>query len=229
MEELHKNYYEILEVTADASEDDLRHAYLRAKNAYSGDSVAMYSLMTAEECQKILDQIELAYSVLSIPEKRKEYDRVRSIPNKYRPKKEPQKEHIIAAQDKKKKFDEDKEFKINAQHSISRLGIGHKFKLDYVEQAQKEQQIENTTQFTGATLKDIREYKKVNLDKISDWTKVSKTYLRYIENEEVEKLPALAFVRGFVYQYARCLKLNPELVATSYVAHVRDLMQKKGK
>ena len=52
---------------------------MRAKNAYSGESIALYSLMTQDECDDILNSIEEAYTILSIPEKRREYDRVRGI------------------------------------------------------------------------------------------------------------------------------------------------------
>jgi DnaJ-class molecular chaperone len=57
-----KNYYEVLEVPITASLQDIHNAYQRAKNAYSGDSVALYSLMTTDECDAILQQIEEAYS-----------------------------------------------------------------------------------------------------------------------------------------------------------------------
>ena len=58
-------------------------------------------------------------------------------------------------------------------------------------------------------------------------TKISKTYLQYIENEDVEKMPAIVYVRGFVYQYAKVLKLNPDLVANSYLQRIKALKEAK--
>ena len=52
-----KNYYEVLEVNAEATLQEIHNAYVRSKNAYSGDSAALYSLMSQDECSKILSQI----------------------------------------------------------------------------------------------------------------------------------------------------------------------------
>ena len=84
-----------------------------------------------------------------------------------------------------------------------------------------EQEIEETEEFSGEFLKKIREYKQVTIPRLADMTKVSKTYLMNIEEEKLDGLPALVYVRGFVYQYAKCLKLNPELVANSYLARIK--------
>jgi cytoskeletal protein RodZ len=56
---------------------------------------------------------------------------------------------------------------------------------------------------------------------MADMTKVSKTYIRNIEDEAFDKLPAAVYVRGFVYQYAKSLKLNPELVANSFLYRLK--------
>ena len=54
-------------------------------------------------------------------------------------------------------------------------------------------------------------------------TRISKTYIKNIEEDEFSKLPADVYTRGFVYQYAKTLKLNPELAATSYLHNIRQL------
>src|SRR6185437_15120176 len=69
------SYYEILEVAPDASPQEIRSAYLRVKNAYKKDSIALYSLINEEDTQTLLVQIEEAYSILSNPDRRREYDR----------------------------------------------------------------------------------------------------------------------------------------------------------
>ncbi len=57
---------------------------------------------------------------------------------------------------------------------------------------------------------------------MADMTKISKTYIRNIEANDFAKLPAEVYTRGFVYQIAKCLKLNPELVATSYIHYMKQ-------
>ena len=56
---------------------------------------------------------------------------------------------------------------------------------------------------------------------MSEMTRISKTNIKNIESENTEPLPAMVYVRGFVYQYAKCLKLNPELVASSYIHQLK--------
>ncbi|MBP9674163.1 MAG: helix-turn-helix domain-containing protein [Bacteriovoracaceae bacterium] len=74
-----KNYYEILEIPVDATHEEISRAYQKAKNSYSGSSLALYSLLTESECKEILESIEEGYSILGQPSKRKEYDRIRGL------------------------------------------------------------------------------------------------------------------------------------------------------
>jgi cytoskeletal protein RodZ len=60
-----------------------------------------------------------------------------------------------------------------------------------------------------------------------EMTRISKTHLIAIENEDISKLPADVYVRGYVYQYAKVLKLNPDQVATSYIVHFKKLKSQK--
>ena len=68
-------HYEALEISTDASPHEVREAYLRLKNAYNKDSVALYTLVSTDEREDILARVEEAYQILSDPERRKDYDR----------------------------------------------------------------------------------------------------------------------------------------------------------
>src|SRR3982751_2655820 len=74
-----QSYYEILDVSFNASPEVIRTAYIRAKNAYNRDSLAAYSLFDKEDSKRILDEIEEAYSVLSDSDKRRKYDESHGI------------------------------------------------------------------------------------------------------------------------------------------------------
>jgi len=69
------NLYETLEISPDASPHEVREAYLRMKAAYNRDSVALYTLIGADEREDIIKSIEDAYQTLSNPDRRKLYDR----------------------------------------------------------------------------------------------------------------------------------------------------------
>lgn len=68
------NYYELLDVAPDAKNLDIIRAYRRAKLTYKIDSMATYSLFGEAELERIRTEIELAYHILSDPEKRQAYD-----------------------------------------------------------------------------------------------------------------------------------------------------------
>lgn len=68
------NYYELLDVPADARNLEIIRAYRRAKLAYRIDSIATYSLFDERELERIRTDIEQAYQTLSDPERRQAYD-----------------------------------------------------------------------------------------------------------------------------------------------------------
>lgn len=83
------------------------------------------------------------------------------------------------------------------------------------------------TEFSGALLRAVRESQGTSLEQISERTKVGTSYLRCIEEDEFEKLPAAVYVRGFVTEFAKCLKLDPEQVSQSYLRRYRARMEDK--
>ena len=71
--------------------------------------------------------------------------------------------------------------------------------------------------FDGAWLRRSRLRTGVEIEQIAIITKINPTYLRFIEEEKFEDLPAPVYVRGFVGAYARCIGLDPEPVVSGYM------------
>ena len=69
-----QTHYEVLELTADASPQEIQLAYHRVKQAFARNSGALYSLVSDEETQSLIRRIEEAFRVLSSPESRRRYD-----------------------------------------------------------------------------------------------------------------------------------------------------------
>jgi DnaJ-class molecular chaperone len=227
MEVEKKNYYDALEIEPNATPGQIEQAYVRARNAYSGDSVALYSLMTKQECQAILDQIEEAYSVLGFPEKRREYDRFRGLN---------QSGHSAShhvEQGQYQHYSQDVRPKDRIQYEsfgsnlieakVSRISAQKKFGLEFEANPEMDRRIRETTEFTGHFLKEIREYKNVSVERMAEMTRISKTHITAIEHDDPKKLPAEVYVRGYVSQYAKVLKLEAEQVATSFMMHFKKL------
>ncbi|MFZ8933352.1 MAG: helix-turn-helix domain-containing protein [Bacteriovoracaceae bacterium] len=212
MEAKSKNYYEILEVPVGASHDEIQEGYIKTKNAYSENSLALYSILSEKECKDMISRIEEAYSIISDPVKRKLYDSARGF-------------ETCVEQAPSAAVETSPATEKNEANKISRLVASQKFALDFEQDLEFENEIEKADEFSGEFLQKIREYKKVNLNRLAEMTKVSKTYLSKIENEDTTNLPALVYVRGFVYQYAKCLKLNPDLVANSYIKRLKTNLE----
>ena len=70
-----QTYYELLEVGRGASTEEIRKAYRREKEIFSSNSVAIYSLLGAEELDRINAFIDEAYQVLTDERLRSEYNR----------------------------------------------------------------------------------------------------------------------------------------------------------
>ncbi len=245
--EENQNYYQVLEINQAASHQDIQNAYLKMKNSYATDSIAMYSLLSNDQCEQILGRIEEAYAVLGNPEQRKKYDDVRGLGAQLTKKDKPTItksliDSIAEASAELKTTSEPNSFQqeaIRGQErpdftysdfpskkaisSETKVNAVSKFALDYLPNDEMEKEISITSQYTGEFLKKIREYKNVSIERLAEMTKISKTYIRNIENDDYAKLPAKVYTRGFVFQYAKCLKLSSELVATSYLQHIKNL------
>ncbi len=85
------------------------------------------------------------------------------------------------------------------------------------------------TEFNGALLRAVRESQGTSLAQISERTKVGTNYLRCIEEEEFDQLPAAVYVRGFVTEFAKCLRLDPEQVSQSYLRRYKARMEDEGE
>ena len=84
-----------------------------------------------------------------------------------------------------------------------------------------EERIKNLENVTGNFLRSVREYRRVSAEEIMNILKISKNYLTALEEDDVGRLPANVFVRGFVIQYAKALKLEHEKVANAYMTFLR--------
>ena len=68
------DYYEILNLPHNASQEEIRKSYEICKTTFQGDSLATYSLFSGEENEEIFALVSRAYETLRNPQLRGEYD-----------------------------------------------------------------------------------------------------------------------------------------------------------
>lgn len=222
MKDLHEqNYYELLDITADANQEAIVTAYNKARLTYGNSSPALYSLFNKDEAEELLKLIDEAYSVLSNQFKRKEYDeKYFSRPMIEEKPVEPKKK--VEKQMRQQEVPKQKvaptpvvSFQGNASphDGVTRFGL-------YKKDTEFEAQIEKYQDFDGALLQKIRVYKNVSLDQICEFSKISRTYLTALENNDMASLPAIVFLRGFLVQYAKALNLDADIVSKTYLRNL---------
>jgi curved DNA-binding protein CbpA len=241
------NLYDTLELTPDATPQEIRSAYLRLRSAYGKDNIAHYSIFSREETESMLQNIENSYLVLSNPEKRRAYDEAQG----FRPTAAPAfpagaalgSDRPVPSGDLFATTDG-----LNATFSSAQLASmtsspfpepappPQTIRSQTIATLQSsldqtindiEQTIKNEQFWTGPGIRRVREAKRITLEDLSDFTRISRTYLHALEEENYSKLPAVVYVRGFLQQVSRRLKLPGDLVTRQYLERMRTAAPEK--
>lgn len=183
-----QTYYEILEVSPGASSKEIQKAYEHAKETFHADSLAVYSLFTEQEIQEIQVAIEEAYRVLMDEALRKSYD---------------QSHYQILGQQRLEK--------------PSETSVPLREKKPPSASADVPVPVVGEESYRGKTLKQIRERMSIDLETVAQETKINLKTLEFIEGEDLEKLPPLVYLKGFLKGYAQSLGLDPRKVVEEYL------------
>jgi len=74
--------------------------------------------------------------------------------------------------------------------------------------------------FDGGVLREVREARGWSLDEVAQRTKIPLAKLTAIEANDFSAFAARVYLRGFVYQFARCLGLDGQRLARAYMRQV---------
>lgn len=186
-----QNLYRLLDVASTATPHEIRQAYELARRTYGGESLATYSLFGAEDRQAVMAQIEEAYRVLSDPERRRSYDA-----------------GLVASAS-------------SAVVSATPAGVPARTETAGPETPHDAASPPETTVIpdviTGRDLRQWREARQLSLQTIANLTRINIKYLQYLEEDQHAKLPHTVFIRSYLLQYARALKLDGDRLLTSYL------------
>lgn len=205
------NYYDILELSPQCSQNDITDAYKKAKATYSGQNPALYTIFSEQEAREYLLLVEEAYSVLGNRSLRALYD-----------------EKVVKGVRDSQQVAYDTLLHESRIAKAFPMPERNRFKPEYEVLPEFEAEIKKRTEWDGSFLRRVREYKKVTLDQLSQVTKITPFYLQALENMERENLPAPVFVRGYLVQVCRVLNLDDKKVTDSYMRSFRIALEKSG-
>ena len=189
------SYYDVLEVRRDASVEEVERAYRIARATYDDASLAVYSVYQDGETAAIRERIEEAWRVLSDPDLRGDYDA--GLPWE-----DPQEGLPLPVE-------------VSLAFEPGGSAAAPAPELEPMDE-------DEDAPFDGARLRRSRLHRGVEIEQIARTTKINPTYLRFIEDERFDDLPAPVYVRGFLCAYARCIGLDPEAVAASYMERFQE-------
>ena len=199
-----ETHYDVLEIGPGASEEEIRKAYKRAQEMYAPSSMVVYTLFTADELAELHERLHLAYQTIIDPRTRHAYD-LELLAEAPAP-------EAASEQDAAPRSSHNPGVRPapTAPAPTSRPEMPTGLPADIT--------LRDDTVFTGDTLRRVRTHRDIDLRDISDHTKISLMNLRYIEDMHYDQLPAPVYVRGFLREYAKYLRLPAKKVVETYLA-----------
>jgi flagellar biosynthesis protein FlhG len=211
-----QTHYEVLDVGRRAGAEEIERAYRIAREAFADGSVAVYSVFEANELGAIRERIESAYGVLSDPQARSRYDEALAAEPRDRAPRSAgesgaEEQQPAPAAVAERVEEEEQRLPFSALEDLE---------VEYEEQ-----------DWGGPGLRRARRRRGLEIEPRAVVSKISPTYLHFLEEESFDELPAPVYVRGFVTAYARAVGLDSQRVARSYMDRVesRRGTQRRGR
>jgi curved DNA-binding protein CbpA len=205
-----KNYYEILNLPLGAGLTEVKLAYTEALEMYGEDALATYALFSDEQRKEILTTIEAAFQTLSNGEKRTEYNRMLISTGQVEA-------DMLSEQSRNsdvKQLEDQNSLEPGAPaDSIEQYPRKIKIKKMIDEISEKDL-------VSGQDLRRIREALGIDLSQIFKRTRISKTTLQNMEENQYEDLPAKVFLKSFLKSYAEILQIDPTIIVDGYMKNI---------
>ncbi len=184
--------YDVLLTHRGASDEELRRAHKRLRDIYTPGSLPLTSLVLDDELPRAQALIDEAQDTLLDPLRRRAYD-VSTFPEE---------------EDAPQSHRAERDAALEAERALLREELARELSPQSV--------------FTGELLRKVRESRGIEIDDIAQRTKISRAYLSAIEEERWQELPAFVYLRGFITELAKYLKLDPLQVSRTYLKRYRE-------
>lgn len=183
--------YDVLLTHRGASDEELRRAFKRQREIYALGSLPLTSLVSDAQQSRAQALINEAHDTLLDPLRRRAYD-LSTFPDA-----------ALAPAER----DTTRDAALEAERALMREELAT--------------EVTPQTTYTGPLLRKIRESMGIELADISARTKISVAYLVAIEEERFADVPAFVYLRGFVTEIAKFLKLDVTQVTRTYLRRYR--------
>jgi flagellar biosynthesis protein FlhG len=203
------SHYEILEVDPTATDEEIRRGYRRVREVFGPESLVLPGLYTRDRLSALHLRIDEAYETLIDEERRRAYDG-KALPDESVPRRRGPSTPPVAP-------DRDRSGPVMLVEDPAASPAP-----PAAQPLPPEPPITTSTEFTGMLLRQLREARGIDLHAISQKTKITVAHLRAIEAETVKSMPAMVYVRGFLVEYARFMKLDVDRVLATYLARLKS-------
>ena len=204
-----KNFYEILNLPLRAGLIEINQAYTEALEMYDEDALATYALFTDEQQKSLLQAIGEAFQTLSNREKRTEYDQMLISTG--------QVEAAAFSDHSRHSLTEQRKDQISSEPGGPTDAMAQHSKGEKIRELMNA--ISQKDLVSGEDLKELREARGIDIDEIFQRTRISKTTLQRIEQNQCEDLPAEIFLKSFLKSYAEILGIDPKNIVDGYLKH----------
>jgi len=198
----------------------------RIRKIYDPNSIALYSLFSPEETEKIRTRIEEAYRTLVYDENRREYDLTLrdylDLPAQERAAPRPPAVPDPAYQRREVPMTTTPA-PVPPASSLEPRVVPHAPPTPTVPST-IEPLPPHVGECTGLVLRMLREKRQLTVQNMADITKLSTRYIDAIENEAFAKLPARPYLRGFLALYAKAIAYAPERIVNEYMKRYEAVM-----
>ncbi|MFK7872686.1 MAG: helix-turn-helix domain-containing protein [Oligoflexales bacterium] len=231
MSNVEKDYYSTLEVDINATFDDIQKSYLKLKNTYVSSNQALYSLMSPESIQSIVEQIDQAYEVLSNPASRSKYHETLSLDeeNTLEPQEICEQHNTLDEKSLSGPHDiidwlpdpmndtmnlttlNSEDLKENSNHGVHSENFSTSISFPRELLAVSEQAQEKSSDIQrilsgedladGRTYQMIREQLLISKQEIFEKTQISNYYIKCLEENDFDLLPQTVYLKGFLKGY----------------------------
>lgn len=209
------SHYDILELDPSSTDEEIRRAYRRVREAYGADSMVVAGLYSKERLAVVQVRIDEAYETLIDEERRRAYDQ-QLFPDEQLPRRRTGAPLPVAVERSERTGPV-----VAAVVPVEGSEMAASSAPVPPRMLPPEPDLGPGTEFTGFLLRQIREARGIDLTAISQRTKITVAHLRALEEEAVKSMPAQVYVRGFLVEYARFLRLDVMRVVETYLSRLR--------